>query len=140
MNLTYLWCHRAASCKSLQSSAQLVLCEGREGSTCRAPQWQKRQLRWPVRRTHSCGCGDTRGKTKRRFRGKTERARAPGEEPLLTSLCQGAEITRATKKWRRRGRKYFFIYDVLLIKTCLTLQRCFKGTTFLGPFQETIST
>lgn len=73
MNLTYLWCRRAVSCKSLLSSARPALCAGREGSTCQGLLWQRRQLRWPTMRRRSCGCGDTRGKTKRRFSRKVEK-------------------------------------------------------------------
>lgn len=83
MNLTCLWCHRAVNCRSLLSSARPVLCEGREGSTCQEPRWQRRQLRWPTMRTRSCGCGDARGETKRRISGKSEEAGALGQEPAL---------------------------------------------------------
>lgn len=145
MNLTYLWCHRAVSCRSLPSSARPALCEGRGGSTCQVPLWQRRRLRWPMMRTHSCGCGDTRGKTKRRFSEKSERAGDPGQEPVLQwqntvlshrAVCQGAELIQGTKRWKIRGMEYFFICDAPLIIMSLTFQRCFKEMIFHGTISE----
>lgn len=97
-------------------------------------------------RTRSCGCGDTRGKNKRRISEKREEAGALGQEPALqrlrfsdsavTSLCQGAEITRGTRQWRLEGMECFSIGDAPLITLYVTLQRCFSETMFHGTVSE----
>lgn len=137
MNLTYLWCHRAVSCRSLLSSAPPVLCEGREGSTWQVPLWQRTQLRWPMRRTRSCGCGGTRGKTKRRFSGRSEKAGAPQQEPVLQwqntvfphsghlPLPRGREDTRYKLTKNKRHEILFHMWCSIENNA---LQKCFIET------------